>query len=78
LRRSSSGVAGAEMQLKRGSIERACAIWHRALDHMDGIRSVRTRKAVTRMRTDIARFRAGGPRSAAELDQRARDFLAST
>jgi hypothetical protein len=45
---------------------------------MDGIRSVRTRKAVTRMRTDIARFRARGPRSAAELDQRARDFLAST
>jgi hypothetical protein len=30
LRRSSSGVAGAEMQLKRGSIEQACAIWHRA------------------------------------------------
>jgi hypothetical protein len=71
-------VASAEMHLKRGSIEQACATWHRALDHMDGIHSVRTRKAVTRMRTDVARFRARGLRSAAELDQRARDFLAST
>lgn len=68
-------VASAEMQLKRGSIEQACATWHRALDHMGGIQSVRTRKAVTRMRTDVARFRARGLRSAAELDQRARDFL---
>jgi len=71
-------VASAEMQLKRGSIEQACATWHRALDHMDGTKSVRTRKAITRMRTDIARFRARGLRSAAQLDQRARDFLTST
>ncbi|MGW9042822.1 hypothetical protein ACWGQL_09705 [Streptomyces lydicus] len=70
-------VAGAEMQLKRGQIEQACATWYRALDHMNGVRSVRTRKAVTRMRGDLARFRARGVRSAAELDERAIDFLAA-
>lgn len=68
-------VAGAEMQLKQGNIEQACATWHRAIDHMDGVRSLRTRKAVTRMRSDLARFRARGLRCAAELDERARDFL---
>ncbi|WP_455351331.1 hypothetical protein [Streptomyces sp. SYSU K217416] len=71
-------VAGAEMHLKRGGIEQACGTWHRAMDHMDGVRSVRTRKAVAGMRSDLARFRARGLRCAAELDERARDFLAST
>ncbi|MEV7384315.1 hypothetical protein [Streptomyces lydicus] len=71
-------VAGAEMQLKRGQIEQACTTWNRALDHMDGVRSVRTRKAVTRMRSDLARFRARGVRCAAELEERAIDFLASS
>ncbi|WP_330319156.1 hypothetical protein [Streptomyces platensis] len=70
-------VAGAEMQLKRGQIEQACTTWNRALDHMDGVRSVRTRKAITRMRGDLARFRTLGVRCAAELDERACDFLAS-
>lgn len=69
-------VAGAEMQLKRGQLEQACATWNRALDHMEGVRSVRTRKAVTRMRGDLARFRTRGVRCAAELDERAIDFLA--
>ena len=69
-------VAGAEMHLKHGSIERACGTWHRALDHMDGVRSVRTRKAVSRMRSDLVGFRSRGLRCAAELDERARDFLA--
>lgn len=69
-------VAGAEMQLKRGQLEQACATWNRALDHMEGVRSVRTRKAVTRMRGDLARFRTRGVRCAAELDERALDFLA--
>ncbi|WP_206505972.1 hypothetical protein [Streptomyces chrestomyceticus] len=68
-------VAGAEMQLKRGQIEQACATWHRALDHMDGVRSVRTQKAVTTMRRSIARFRARGVRAATELDERAAGFL---
>lgn len=50
----------------------------RAMDHMKGVRSVRTRKAVTRMRSDLARFQARGLRCTAELDERARDFLAGT
>ncbi|MFI8952439.1 hypothetical protein ACIGO6_38930 [Streptomyces sp. NPDC053750] len=62
--------------LKRGSIEQACTTWHRATDHMDGVRAVRTRKAVSRMRSDLARFRARGLRCVAELDERGRDFLA--
>ncbi|MGW5682298.1 hypothetical protein [Nonomuraea sp. NPDC003754] len=71
-------VAAAEMHFKRGSIEQACATWHQAIDHMDGVRSVRTRKAVNRMRADLARFRARGLRCVADLDERARDFLTST
>ncbi|MFI6883884.1 hypothetical protein [Streptosporangium canum] len=70
-------VAAAEMHLTRGGIEQACATWSQAMDHMDGVRSVRTRKAVTSMRRDLARFRARGLRCAAELDERARDFLTS-
>ncbi|QXE38037.1 hypothetical protein KQY30_31195 [Streptomyces sp. GMY02] len=68
-------VAGAEMHLKRGSIEQACATWHRGMDHMGGVRSVRTRKAVFRMRGDLARLRPRGLRCVAELDERGRDFL---
>ncbi|MFE5488963.1 hypothetical protein ACFQ8S_03110 [Streptomyces virginiae] len=71
-------VAGAELHLKRGSIEQACATWHQAIDHMSGVRSVRTRKAVSRMRGDLARFRASGLRCVAELDERGREFLAGT
>ncbi|MFJ8076171.1 hypothetical protein ACIQ7Q_20025 [Streptomyces sp. NPDC096176] len=69
-------VAGAEMHLKRGNIEQACATWHRAIDHMGGVRSARIRKAVSRMRGDLARFRAPGLLCVAELDERGRDFLA--
>ncbi|MFI1013397.1 hypothetical protein [Streptomyces sp. NPDC020965] len=68
-------VAGAEMQLKRGAIEQACALWNRAMDHMEGVQSIRTRKAVTNMRSDLARFRARGVRSASDLDDRAAEFL---
>ncbi|WP_031067360.1 hypothetical protein [Streptomyces sp. NRRL F-5527] len=69
-------VAEAEMHLKRGSIEQACLTWHKAIDHMGGVRSARTRKAVSRMRSDLRRFRARGLRCVAELDERGRDFLA--
>lgn len=71
-------VAGAEIHLKRGGIEQACLTWGQAMDHMDGVRSVRTRKAVKAMRGDLAPFRARGLRCAAELDERAVDFLAAT
>ncbi|MFF2026703.1 hypothetical protein ACFVW2_33560 [Streptomyces sp. NPDC058171] len=68
-------VAQAEMQAADGSIEQACATWGRAIDHMDGVQSGRTRKAVGNMRRDLSRFRTRGLRCAAELDERARDFL---
>ncbi|GAA4552746.1 hypothetical protein GCM10023192_83300 [Amycolatopsis samaneae] len=69
-------VDGAEMHLKRGSIEQACTTWHRALDHMGGVGSTRTRKAITKMRNHLMPFRVRGMRAAAELDTRAREFLA--
>ena len=68
-------VAQAEMQAAEGSIEQACVTWGRAIDHMDGVRSSRTRKAVGNIRRDLARFRTRGLRCATELDERARDFL---
>ncbi|MCM2393625.1 tetratricopeptide repeat protein [Streptomyces albipurpureus] len=71
-------VASAEQQLKQGSVEQACATWHQALDHMTGVRSARTRKALTRLRTDLAQFRNRDIRPAAQLDQRARDMLRTT
>lgn len=48
------------------------------MDHMDGVRSVRTRKAVKTTRADLAPFLARGVRCAAELDERAVGFLATT
>ncbi|WP_190128474.1 hypothetical protein [Streptomyces mashuensis] len=71
-------VAQAELEAAQGSIEQACATWGRALDHMDGVASVRTRKAVENIRRDIARFRARGLRSATELDERAWNFLSTS
>ncbi|MCT9093495.1 hypothetical protein N4G70_32195 [Streptomyces sp. ASQP_92] len=68
-------VAQAEMQAAEGSIEQACATWGQAIDHMDGVQSARTRKAVGNMRRDLSRLRTRGLRCATELDERARDFL---
>ncbi|MFE2449876.1 hypothetical protein ACWDHW_34115 [Streptomyces melanosporofaciens] len=70
-------MASAEIQLKSGSIEQACATWNRAMDHMDGVRSVRTRKAVSRIRGDLVHSWARGVRCAAELEERAVEFLAA-
>lgn len=70
-------VAEAEMHLKQGSIERACVTWHQAMDHMNGVASARTRKALTAMRRDLRPFRARGLRAAAELDERAMTHLRS-
>lgn len=68
-------VAEAEMHLKQGGIEQACGTWQRAMDHMDGVGSTRTRKAVGSMRRNLRPFRARGIRAAAELDERAEAFL---
>lgn len=69
-------VAEAEMQIKQGHIEQACATWNRSMDHMTGVHSVRTRKAVKNMRRNLRSFRARGIRPAVELTERATLFLA--
>lgn len=68
-------VAEAEMHLKQGGIEQACVTWQRAMDHLDGVGSTRTRKAVGSMRRNLRPFRARGIRAVAELDERAAAFL---
>ncbi|PJE93692.1 hypothetical protein CUT44_31170 [Streptomyces carminius] len=71
-------VAQAEMQLKQGGIEQACATWNLAMDRMDGVQSARTLKAVRNMRRNLRRFRTRGVRCATALDERATDFLTSS
>lgn len=34
------------MQAAEGNVEQACVTWGRAIDHMDGVQSGRTRKAL--------------------------------
>ncbi|MFI8930593.1 hypothetical protein ACIG3E_23300 [Streptomyces sp. NPDC053474] len=70
-------VAQAEQQAKQGSIEQACTTWDRAIDTMAGVKSARTLKAVRSLRADLRPYRTRGVRCAAELDERARLFLAS-
>ncbi|SER19681.1 hypothetical protein [Actinokineospora terrae] len=70
-------ASAAEIHLKHGGVEQACATWMRALDRMNGVHSARARKAVIRMRGDIAGFRARGLRCAVDLDERARELLTS-
>ncbi|MFG3117465.1 hypothetical protein ACGF4C_24070 [Streptomyces sp. NPDC048197] len=69
-------VAQAEQQAKQGSIEQACTTWDRAIDTMAGVKSARTLKAIRSLRSDLRPYRVRGVRCAAELDERARVFLA--
>jgi len=69
-------VAQAEQQAKQGSIEQACTTWGRAIDTMAGVKSARTLKAIRSLRSDLRPYRVRGVRCAAELDERARVFLA--
>jgi hypothetical protein len=69
-------VAQAEQQAQQGGIEQACATWDRAIDTMAAVKSTRTLKAVRSLRGDLRPYRARGVRAAAELDERARVFLA--
>ncbi|WP_198531875.1 hypothetical protein [Streptomyces sp. CNQ431] len=69
-------VAQAEQQAKQSSIEQACATWGCAIDTMAGVKSSRTLKAVRTLRSELRPYRDRGVRVAAELDERARVFLA--
>ncbi len=50
----------AEVQCRRGYLERACGTWSDALSRMDGIRSARTRDAVRTMTRMLAPYRNRG------------------
>ncbi|MFI5987574.1 hypothetical protein ACIBEA_42770 [Streptomyces sp. NPDC051555] len=69
-------VAQAEQQAKQGQIEQACTTWGQAIDTMAGVKSTRTLKSVRTLRSDLRPYRSRGVRVAAELDERARVFLA--
>jgi tetratricopeptide (TPR) repeat protein len=71
------GYLGA-VQARQGSIEEACATWSRALDAMDGIHSARTRAVVANMRSTVSPLRQRGIPAVAELDTRAKSYLAAT
>lgn len=70
-----STASAASMQCAQGALEQACATWSHALDTMTGIRSARTRTAVTDMRTDLRSLRRRGVKAAADLDERAAAWL---
>lgn len=73
--RALSLAAAGRMQSAQGHVEQACGTWSTALDLLEGVRSQRALEAVKKMRTDLARFRRRGVRSADELDVRARQWV---
>lgn len=60
----------------RGEVEHACAVWSRALDAMDGIRSARTRATAVDMHRTLEQLRTDA--TARELDARVSAHLAAT
>jgi hypothetical protein len=65
-------------QAAQGHVDQACATWGRALTSLDGVRSARAAKAVGGMRRAVRPWLWRGARTAADLDERARSWLAST
>ncbi|MEV0460310.1 Tat pathway signal protein [Catellatospora methionotrophica] len=61
----------AEVQCAQGNVEAACQTWNTALDGMTGIRSARTRDAITSMRAHLAAYRQRGLTAAQRLESRA-------
>ncbi|GIG00256.1 Tat pathway signal protein [Catellatospora citrea] len=61
----------AETQCAQGNVEAACQTWNSALDGMTGIRSARTRDAITIMRANLAVYRRRGLTAAQRLETRA-------
>lgn len=61
----------AETQCAQGNVEAACQTWNAALDGMTGIRSARTRDAITSMRAQLATYRRRGLTAARRLETRA-------
>ncbi|WP_148710314.1 Tat pathway signal protein [Streptomyces sp. 3211.6] len=65
-----------QVQVGQGHLDDACGTWNRALDAMAGIRSGRARDTVVQMRRSLSPVKGRGGSTAADLDQRAREFLA--
>lgn len=64
----------AETQSAQGHVEQACCTWDTALNEMTGVRSDRTRQAVTSMRQHLAAYGRRGLRVAQRLNARAANF----
>jgi len=65
-------------QAAQGHVDQACATWGRALTSLDSVRSARATKAVSGMRRYVRPWLRRGARTAADLDERARCWLAGT
>jgi tetratricopeptide (TPR) repeat protein len=68
----------AETQCQQGHVEQACATWNDALDSMHGIRSARTRKALSSLQVHLAIYRNRGVPAARRLDARAARMLGAS
>jgi tetratricopeptide (TPR) repeat protein len=71
-------AAQGDEQAAQGHVEHACVTWGRALTSLDGVRSARAARAVSRMRRSVGPWLRRGVRTAADLDERARFWLAGT
>ncbi|WP_146252251.1 tetratricopeptide repeat protein [Streptomyces carminius] len=58
-----------------GRLEAACDTWGRSLDLLEGVRSARAVDAVAGIRRQLGVFRHRGVQTAADLDERARNWL---
>lgn len=67
-----------EVMFHRGEVEQACDVWSDALDAMDGVRSGRTRQSAVNMRTALSALRGRSLPFVAQVDARARQYLAAT
>ncbi|MDT0307298.1 hypothetical protein RM780_10015 [Streptomyces sp. DSM 44917] len=68
-------TAQAESALRQGHLEQACATWHRAIDHMDGVASTRTRSALADIRRHLTPYRSRRLHHTTQLDERVRHLL---
>lgn len=64
-------------QARDGELEEACATWSQALDVMKGVRSGRTRQVAAEMLALLTPFHQRGIRAAANVESRAKSYLAA-
>jgi hypothetical protein len=64
-----------EIRSARGEMDAACAMWSRALDAMEGVRSGRARATVRTMRSTLSTVHRRGIPVADAVDRRAAEIL---